>query len=306
MANNANQVRATFAGLTAIVLWSSVVGFLKSISQSFGATGGPALVYTIATVILIALFGVKRSRHIPRAYLLWGGLLFVSYELCMALSISYSTSPQQAVEVAMVNYLWPTFTVIGAVLLRQQRASRWIYLGLGCSLVGIATVLGGDGGNLITNVTASFFDNPLSFGLSLAGAVVWAAYCLVTPRIANGHNGVVLFFGATAAVLWIKLGFTRDITLVADSVPIGLLIITSAAMGLGYAAWNFGILHGNVSVLASASYFTPVLAAGLAAFVLQTSLSWSFWQGALMICIGSTICWCATRQRPKTQFATGN
>jgi hypothetical protein len=36
------------------------------------------------------------------------------------------------------------------------------------------------------------------------------------------------------------------------------------ALGFGYAAWNVGILHGNVTVLAAVSYFTPVLSAALA------------------------------------------
>ena len=35
----------------------------------------------------------------------------------------------------------------------------------------------------------------------------------------------------------------------------------SAALTLGfaYAAWNIGILHGNVTIMAVGSYFTPVL-----------------------------------------------
>jgi drug/metabolite transporter (DMT)-like permease len=37
----------------------------------------------------------------------------------------------------------------------------------------------------------------------------------------------------------------------------------AAAMGFGYAAWNVGILHGNVTLLAGASYFIPVLSAFL-------------------------------------------
>ena len=61
----------------------------------------------------------------------------------------------------------------------------------------------------------------------------------------------------------------------------------SVALGLAYAAWNVGILHGNVSLLAAASYFTPVLSSALAAILLSATLSWSFWQGAGMVCLGS-------------------
>jgi hypothetical protein len=38
-------------------------------------------------------------------------------------------------------------------------------------------------------------------------------------------------------------------------VVIKLMTVRGGA-GFGYAAWNVGILHGNVSLLAAASYFT--------------------------------------------------
>jgi drug/metabolite transporter (DMT)-like permease len=74
------------------------------------------------------------------------------------------------------------------------------------------------------------------------------------------------------------------------------LLMCGIALGFGYAAWNIGILHGNVSVLATVSYFTPVLSAALAAVLLNAPLSFSFWQGALMVCAGSLLCWYATRK----------
>ncbi len=50
------------------------------------------------------------------------------------------------------------------------------------------------------------------------------------------------------------------------------LVMCGIALGFGYAAWNIGILHGNVTVLAAVSYFTPVLSAALAAAVLSSPL----------------------------------
>lgn len=54
------------------------------------------------------------------------------------------------------------------------------------------------------------------------------------------------------------------------------LVLAACAMGFGYAAWNVGILHGNVTVLAGASYFIPVFSAALAAALLHTPLSFTF------------------------------
>ncbi len=76
-----------------------------------------------------------------------------------------------------------------------------------------------------------------------------------------------------------------------------LLALAAGAMGFGYAAWNVGIARGNVTLLAGASYFIPIFSALLAALVLRTALPLAFWQGTLMVCAGSMLCWLATRGR---------
>ena len=79
---------------------------------------------------------------------------------------------------------------------------------------------------------------------------------------------------------------------------IALLVLAASAMGFGYAAWNVGILRGNVTILAGACYFIPVFSAAIAAALLSAPLSLAFWQGACMVTGGSLLCWFATRSRP--------
>lgn len=82
------------------------------------------------------------------------------------------------------------------------------------------------------------------------------------------------------------------------STPVIIKLISAAlTLGFAYAAWNIGILHGNVTIMAVGSYFTPVLSSALAAILLNAPLSFSFWQGALMVCGGSLLCWLATRHK---------
>lgn len=295
MIHRPQSIRATLTGLLAIVLWSSVVGLIKTVSQNFGPTGGAALIYTLAALLLLPLLRPSSLKGLPRHYVLWGGLLFVAYELCLSLSIGYSNTPRQAIEVGMVNYLWPTFTLVATILFNGQKTNWLIVPGFVISILGIAWVLGGDQGLDLAGMAANIKDNPLSYGLAFAGAVIWAAYCVVSPRFAGGRNGVVLFMALTGAALWIKLAITGGMTITFEPGAIASLFLAAAAMGLGYAAWNVGIMGGNVTVLATASYFTPVLSAALAAIVLASPLPLSFWQGALMVCIGSGICWLATR-----------
>jgi len=196
----------------------------------------------------------------------------------------------------MVNYLWPSFTLLFAILFNRQRANLLIVPGLLLTLLGIRWVLGGSQGLDLPGMAENVKRNPLSYGLAFSGALIWAAYCTVTARLAGGSNGITLFFMLTALTLWVKfLAGSGEMSFSYSALV--YLVLAASAMSFGYAAWNVGILHGNVTVLAGASYFTPVLSAALAAVLLRTPLPLSFWQGAAMVCGGSILRWLATRRR---------
>ncbi|WP_028222692.1 aromatic amino acid DMT transporter YddG [Paraburkholderia oxyphila] len=292
-----NKDTATLIGLVAIMLWASVVALIRGVSESLGATGGAAMLYTVASVFLALTVGLPKLRQFPRNYLLWGGLLFVAYELCLSLSIGYADNGRQAIEVGMVNYLWPTFTLVSAIVFNKQRANLLVVPGFVLSMIGIGWVLGGDQGIDLPGMLENVKDNPLSYGLAFSGALIWAAYCTVTARMANGKNAVTPFFILTSALLWAKYAIDGGGAMQFDVHAIVYLLLAAAAMGFGYAAWNIGILQGNATVLVGASYFIPVLSAAVAALLLHAPLSEPFWHGALMVCGGSMLCWMATRPR---------
>ncbi|MEL5426504.1 aromatic amino acid DMT transporter YddG [Serratia nevei] len=290
-----SRTRATLFGLLAIVLWSSVVGLIRSVSEGLGPIGGAAMIYSVSAVFLLVALGVPKWRSFPRPYLIVGSLLFVSYEICLSLSLGYANTRLQAIEVGMINYLWPCFTVLMALALNGQKAKWWLLPGLLLSLFGIGWIMSGEGGWSPAQMLANVRSNPLSYGLAFSGAVIWALYCNLTKKIAQGSNGVVLFIVLTALALWLKYAFSAESGMQFNLGVTVTLLCAGVAMGAGYAAWNVGILHGNMTLLATVSYFTPVLSAVFAALVLHTSLTANFWQGVAMVTLGSLICWRATR-----------
>jgi len=290
-----NRNKATLIGLVAIFLWSAIVGLIRSVSDHLGPTGGAAMMYSVASVFLLLSVGWVGLREFPRRYLAWGSLLFVAYELCLSLSIGYANTSRQAIEVGMVNYLWPTFTIVAAILFNRQRANFLIVPGFVLSIVGIGWVLGGEQGFDLPGMLDNVQDNPLSYGLAFAGALIWAAYCTVTARIACGKNGATLFFVLVSVTLWAKYLLEGGGAMEFGFEAVVYLVLAAAAMGFGYGAWNVGILHGNVTILAGASYFIPVFSAALSMLLLRTPLSLAFWQGAAMVCGGAILCWLATR-----------
>lgn len=287
--------KATLLGLLAILLWSSVVGLIRSVSEGLGPIGGAAMIYSVSAVFLLLALRLPNLRLFPRSYLLLGSLLFVSYEICLSLSLGYANTRLQAIEVGMINYLWPCFTVLMALVFNGQKAKWWLLPGLLLSLFGIGWIMSGEGGWSPAQMLENVRSNPLSYSLAFGGAVIWALYCNLTKKIAQGHNGVVLFITLTAVALWLKYAFSSESGM-QFTLPVTLTLLGAGmAMGAGYAAWNVGILRGNMTLLATASYFTPVLSAVFAALVLDTALTANFWQGVVMVTAGSLICWRATR-----------
>jgi drug/metabolite transporter (DMT)-like permease len=288
---------ATLIGLTAVLFWSSNVGLIRSVCESFGAIGGVALIYTVAAIILFFTIGLPKLSSVPKPYLMWGSLLFVAYEVCFAISIGYAQNGRQTIEVGMVNYLWPTFTMVFAIIFNRVPSNGWIIPGTLMALCGICLVLAGDQGFDFQGMWKNILLNPLSYGLAFVAAIIWAAYCSVTVKLSSGKNIVTLFFILTAIVLWFKYLWMGQATIQFNESNTIILLFAAGALGLGYGAWNIGILNGNITLLAGASYFTPVLSAVFASIVLNTSLSMSFWYGVAMVTGGAILCWLATRQK---------
>ncbi|WP_286808191.1 aromatic amino acid DMT transporter YddG [Leclercia sp. UBA2479] len=297
------QKKATLIGLIAILLWSAIVGLIKSVSEGFGPVGGAALIYTCSAILLIFTVGLPKIRQFPPSYLILGSILFVCYELCLSLSLGFTHNGRQAIEVGMVNYLWPSLTILLTVIVTRQKTSPLIIPGVIIAIIGIGRVLGGDEGFSVNEMTRNVMDNPLSYGLAFSGAVIWAIYCVVTKLIAKGNNGITLFFILTALTLWVKYLTSPQPDFILSWKAWISLLLAAIAMGFGYAAWNVGILHGNVTILAAASYFIPIISAVLAAFILSSQLTMAFWQGTAMVSLGSLICWWSTRTVPVAKLS---
>ena len=182
--------QATFIGLFAVCFWSSVIGLIRTLSLHMGAVGGAAVMYSLATILLLLIFGKPDLRRFSRNYLFWAGIFFVGCELCLSLSIGYADNARQTVEIGMVNYLWPTFTIIGAVWFNKQPAKWWIAIGFALSFIGIAIVLGGEGGLSPTHIYRNVLANPAGYIMALLDALFWAAYCTLTTRVKAQGNAV--------------------------------------------------------------------------------------------------------------------
>lgn len=288
---------STLIGMSAVLMWSASLGLIRSISEIFGATGGAALIFSASAMLATLAVGWPKVRELPRAYLLGSGSLFVAYEIALSLSVGMAHGRAQALELGMINYLWPSLTVLLATLMRQQRGSWLLPPAIALCFAGIVWVMKGDGDWSPALLWANMRGNPPAYALAFGAAILWAAYSVLTRRVGGGKNAVPAFLVVTALLLWIKYALSAEPALHVSLSGALQVLVLSALTATAYSCWNHGVQRGSITLLATASYFAPVFSALLASAWLGVRPGAGFFQGVAMVTAGSFACWWATRAK---------
>ncbi|EGQ8701068.1 aromatic amino acid DMT transporter YddG [Vibrio parahaemolyticus] len=291
------QFRFTLYGCIAILSWSCLLGIARLVTESLGPVGGAAMLYSLSSIFLLIVVGIPKLSYFSSKYLIVGGAMFVCYEIFLALALGYSNSRAQAIEVSIVNYLWPALTVLFAVLGSNKKPNWLLYPAVTLAFIGVAWTVSGDNGLSPTQIISNVSSNPLVYIMAFTGAVIWAVYCNLTQRQQSKHNAITLFFISTAVSLWVKYAFADEPTMTFSWSALGYLFASAALMAGGYGLWNIAIVGGNMVFLATLSYFTPIFSALFSSLILGVTLSNGFWQGVIMVTVGSLLCWLVTKEK---------
>ena len=131
---------STSLGLLAVLFWASTVAFSRVAVEAVGYFTTAAILY-LAAGLLSCAWAAARGRFTgmlrqPRRYLLACGALFVLYTLCFYGAIALAADRQVAIEVALVNYLWPALVLVLSVPLLGNAWSWLLLPGAGIALAG--------------------------------------------------------------------------------------------------------------------------------------------------------------------------
>ena len=288
---------STASGLGAIVLWSTTFAFARSLSEQVGPITAGAAVYGLGGLVCLGRVVSQPTRaarllRLPRLYLLGCGSLFVLYPAAIYLAVGLSQDRTQLLEVALVNYLWPSLTVLLSLPLLDKRAGPWLVPATALALGGVFLVM-----TQGTSISwGSFRDhlqgNPAAYGLALFGAVAWAFYSNFARRWTQpGSDGAVdLFMPATGlGLLLIRLLHPEPAlwTMRAVAEAVGLAAVTT----ISYSLWDRAMRRGNLLLVAACSYFTPLLSTAVSCLYLQVAPSPRLWIGCLLLIAGSILTW---------------
>lgn len=290
-----SSTQATLIGLFAPICWGMSVGLVRGIAEGFGMAQGQFFLYCVATTCVFLIVGLPDFHRIDKRYLYFGIPTANLSSLTFCLAIFTSSGGAQTMEVGMVNYLWPSLTILFAVLFNGVRTRWWLYPGLLVAFGGIIVILSGDKGFSLTEFVVRFAENPVSYLLALVAAVTWAGYSSMTRAWGNGINPSTIIFAVDTLVflvLWLLDIGSQPVA--ASAHGLMSVIFGGIAVGMAYVVWTLGMSKGNITVLAAASYFTPVLSCVFATFWIGAELNSSFWMGVVLVVVGSLLCWDAT------------
>jgi drug/metabolite transporter (DMT)-like permease len=253
------RARAHRDAIAAIALWSTLAALATRL------TGVPPLFVVGATLVVGGLVGAPRLRRedlAPRALAVHVYGLF-AYHLCLFVGLRLGP----AVEVNLVNYLWPLLVVVlTPVFDRGARLEARHVAGALAGFAGAAILLAGDR-------AAGPASSHLGHVAALAGAFIWATYSHLVKRLGDAPTSTVsaacLVSGALALVCHAALE-PRPAPGLGDAAL--LLVAGVGPMGAAFYLWDRAMKRGDPRVIGTLSYATPLASTTLVAIVTGTPL----------------------------------
>ena len=163
-----------------------------------------------------------------------------------------------AVEVNLLQYLWPLLIVILSPLYLGTRLAPHHLIGGILGLAGAALVL--SGGRLSLDLA-----HLPGYLLAVCTAFVWASYSLLTKRVRPFPTGAVGGFCLASGLL--SLGIHALERLAHPAAPLAisahdwlyLVLLGLGPMGLAFFTWDAALKRGDPRVIGALAYLTPLL-----------------------------------------------
>ena len=271
---------ATALGGLAIVLWGTNIRVSRHLTEQLGTFSTAAIVFLSAgllgCLLLVSPAYRRDLRQLPLKYLLVCGTLMVLNNLFIYLALGYAHSRAAVVGVIIANYLWPGLTLLLAIpLLGQRVRPLTLIAGLLASTGGV--ILAVDGKDLSLGVLSAAA-TMLPVAAAGLAAVCWALYSNLARRWAGDApaTGMPLFLLATGVSLAIVRSFVHETSQLKPTIVLELVFLILFPTLLAYVLWDHAFRRGNPTLLATTSYFIPVLAMLTGSWVLRLAalLAW--------------------------------
>lgn len=281
----------TLIGIIAPLLWSTTLPCIKKCSPDIGALYLPAIQCLTSGSLGFLYFGVtgqgcldslKCPRFVPRL------CIFMLYFLMLYPAVHIVQKPNFP-GVLLLNYLWPTFTLLFTLALTRQAVkpfrllvgSCFVVVGLGIEILPNTIVAG--------SVSAQV--DPIPYMLAFGSAVAWGLYSAFNKQwgdAAGGAQAIPLLMLITGIALLILAALSESGPRFSSDTVLPLTYLCSAPF-FANVAWDIGTRRGNLPLLSLVCDFIPWIALTLTALYLEIQLGEATIISAVLIVCGAVI-----------------
>lgn len=283
-------------GLLSILLWSTTIAFSRSLTEQLGTFTAAASIYTLAGLFGLLLMAlqpgsVRAMWQLPRNYLMVCGLLFVVYITALYLAIGIASTRIQVLTIGLINYLWPGLSLVLSVPILGRKARATLPVGMVIALGGIWLANTG-GSGLSLQAVLAVRDSWMPYALALVAAVSWGLYSNLSRHWGGEHDSgaVPLFLFASGVLLMLLRLLTSETSNWSGPASMELIYMALFPGMLAYIFWDIAVRKGEIVLVSSLSYLTPLLSTLFSTMVLKVSTSPSLWFGAGLVIAGAIIC----------------
>lgn len=273
------------AGAGALLCWASMAA---AIGSSLRAAPPETVVLWGLLIAGVALLALERAQG--RKVLQWPGWRMAAFGVCgtwgyhTAIVFAFARAP--ILKANGLNFVWmPAVVLLGALLVRRRVTSRMLL-----GVLGAVVVIGSGPGPAGSQVGLAFAHHAEGYELALVAALIWSAYTVLTPVVAQtGRASLALVFLLSAlAALGVLLVRGAPLLPPASALrPLAVLGVVSLA--LAYPLWEHAALGANGQALGLMSLLTPLVSTVLLGWVMRVTMGSALLAGLVLILAAAAI-----------------
>lgn len=289
-------MKFNLVGCIALILWASSIPFAKRCSEDVGPLTVTALQYLVGGVLgVITNFLLGRLNRSELAFFrhsqfYYRSALFALYAALLYFAIG-SVDREQLPVVTLLNYLWPTVTMLlSVILLRQKFRPLLLITGSLVVFTGLTVEILGERVFEVFSQPHSALTGAAFIAAALA-AITWGFYTVLNRMwgpCAGGFTALpfVMLFSSVALFI-LRFSFEESSKFPTDVyLPLAYMLIVPFVANV---CWDIGTRRGSLTLLSLLADGLPWASLTIASLYLGIAIESKTWLSALLIVVGALL-----------------
>ena len=285
-----NTLKFTLIGQLGLVIWALQALFVVLLKE----------LPTFQTLTLLLSFGAlanfvygRKSRTKQKIEMKDKSNQYMKYASIACLFIHnvayiFAFKNADAVQVDLINYLWPILVILFAPLVLQNKQFSIAHIiAASVSLYGVYNLFTNDNAGTISEIDKNSVYGYIS---AMCAAVSWACYTLISKKYNHKATDIMLPFCIIGAIVSAAVHLIHEDTINITTLQFVIILFMSLTThSLSYTLWGIGIRRGYFEVLNILSYFNPLFSVLILVVFGFASTDHNIILSAMLICSGGLI-----------------